>query len=471
MKTLGFLALIFVAAVADAATSVSQFGITWTFAKDAPVGQYCNGDYYVVGPVTIIGISPASTLIAGRAINGAQINPPSQEILTQGYDSSMYGPYGPAYDPSLNAARPAGNDLSVTNPLLVPAGSSLLSTISVAAAGSRPQLSDAAILTVVAAAPPAGSFRPPPYGTDKTPRWNVANLDYSILRSLPPVGTPPTLASLENWFLRPWLEFYTSSMSQYIAPTKNMPNYGREISWTRADGLLTLNLNYTNAQKATLFMRMVQGGIDIYGAAAYSHGFWRDLGGVTTGRKSALVLAGLALHDSWILACADASKQKIFCEDLQTWQIVQSDVGRVMDHSDGRARDTYIASDVGLFEGGEQHTHQQNRDGRNWETMEYRDILGSSYVGQALGIRLLAGGVAAWNYAPFFNYCDRYMLNPIGGANPVQPFHAAMWAAYRNAAAPTPLPQPVPQPTTTISITLPPGSKINGTPTITVTTP
>ena len=38
--------------------SVSQHGITWTFDKPAPVGQFVNGDWYVVGPMTIKAIDP-----------------------------------------------------------------------------------------------------------------------------------------------------------------------------------------------------------------------------------------------------------------------------------------------------------------------------------------------------------------------------------------------------------------------------
>src|SRR5512146_1572656 len=38
--------------------SVSQYGITWTFDKPAPVGQFVNGDWYVVGPVTVTAIDP-----------------------------------------------------------------------------------------------------------------------------------------------------------------------------------------------------------------------------------------------------------------------------------------------------------------------------------------------------------------------------------------------------------------------------
>ena len=38
--------------------SVSQYGITWTFEKPARVGQFVNGDWYVVGPVTVKAIDP-----------------------------------------------------------------------------------------------------------------------------------------------------------------------------------------------------------------------------------------------------------------------------------------------------------------------------------------------------------------------------------------------------------------------------
>src|ERR1017187_9899434 len=38
--------------------SVSQWGITWTFDKPAHVGQFVNGDFYVVGAVTVVKIDP-----------------------------------------------------------------------------------------------------------------------------------------------------------------------------------------------------------------------------------------------------------------------------------------------------------------------------------------------------------------------------------------------------------------------------
>jgi hypothetical protein len=38
--------------------SLSQSGITWKFKQPAHAGQFINGDWYVVGPVTIENIDP-----------------------------------------------------------------------------------------------------------------------------------------------------------------------------------------------------------------------------------------------------------------------------------------------------------------------------------------------------------------------------------------------------------------------------
>jgi hypothetical protein len=51
--------------------SVSQYGITWTFTKPSPVGRYVNGDYYVVGPVTITNIDPQP--LVGREVPESEL--------------------------------------------------------------------------------------------------------------------------------------------------------------------------------------------------------------------------------------------------------------------------------------------------------------------------------------------------------------------------------------------------------------
>jgi hypothetical protein len=326
---------------------------------------------------------------------------------------------------------------------VVPAGSSLVSSISHPTAGFRPQLTDAAILTVVSAAPPSGSFRPPYAGTNKTHSWNKSSLNYNILRSLAPVASTPVLATVEATVERPQLEFHTSSFSQYTHPINNGPNYGREIAWNMADAVLSLHLNYTNAQKERLFIRVVQIGIDIYGCAAFSGGRWLDLDGINIGRKLPVVIAGLALNDPAILSYADATQHKatdghfLFSEDGQTFVVTQADVGRLPYIGDGQTREAYIQADVGLPEWGGQHIHGGGtRDGRNWATMAYRDIAGAPGIATALSVHLTRGARAAWNWQPFFDYADRYILDPItGGGASILPFHQNMWNAYRGLAS------------------------------------
>jgi hypothetical protein len=415
---------------AFADTSVSQFGITWTFDKDYPVGQYANGDYWVVGPVTIVGISLASVVRSGRTMNGSQLNPGISEL--QGYDSA---PGDMKYDATKNVGRPGGSDLSPENPLKISTGS-LISTISLEKLQTRPQVKTAAILTVVESVPQAGSFRPPPVGSDKTSYWNKTNLNYSILKSLSPVSGAPPLSKVEKNFEKPWLEQNPNWTTRYIHPADNQPVYGRDMAHTLAEGLLSLHLNYSDAQKETLYIRLVQYGIDIYGSAK-AGAVWVGYGGHNQGRKMPMILAGLALNDKNILAYGNAAEHFIFQEDHQTWYVTQNDVGRALitDPITNRIHEFYIQADVGIAEWGEQHTKQPNRDGRNWDSA-YRDIVYSSCMGHALAAHLTPGAVELWNWPAFFDYMDRAFSisgkGAGGGANSVSPYVAAMWTAYRN---------------------------------------
>jgi hypothetical protein len=138
--------------ISHGATQVSKDGITWTFDKDYQVGQFVNGDYWVIGPVKINQIS---------ATGGSMVNPMPQR---QAYDSRLNGSFNVTY------VSP------VSTPLTLNANSSLVST-NLANCGDsgvtcvnglpRPSLKDAAVLTVVSQAPPANSFRPPYCGSAK----------------------------------------------------------------------------------------------------------------------------------------------------------------------------------------------------------------------------------------------------------------------------------------------------------------
>lgn len=414
-----------------AAVSISQFGITWTFDKSYPSGQFANGDYWVVGPVKIVEISPHSETIDGRVINGSMVNPGVGQL--QGYDSAAYAQYGPAYDPALNVAL----GVSTANPLTLPAGSSLISSISEALADNRPQLKSAAVLTVLAAPAPAGSFRPPYCGTDKTLRWRKSQLDYAKLRSLPKPRPRPKLAQVEASFQRPWLEHNPDWTGRFLHPSDNMPDYGRDMAHALAEGLLSLQLDYTVAEKETLLIRLVQYGIDIYGVAK-AGGAWLDLGGHNQGRKMPLLLAATVLGDAEMLAYGDAAKHFIFQEDRQTWFVTAADVGRELVEEEGIVREPYLEADVGLAEWGIKHAVDPRYDGRNWH-VPYRMVSCPSTIGHVLTARLM-GLERAWNWPALFAYYDRFWevekSNRVGGLNQISEFVHVMWSTYRQPKEP-----------------------------------
>lgn len=418
------------AAQSNMMDSVSRSGITWTFDQDYPVGQYANGDYWVLAPsgLTVIEIDPASTLVDGRTQHGSMINPLAKPFAPNGFDSSLSGG---GYQAELNVARPGNGDLSPTNSLIVPAGSSLISSSTHANPGNRPQLKNAAVLTVVDTEPPEGSFRPPYCGTDKTPYWNMESLDYSILQSLPKVNSSPSsISSVSNSFDGVWIEIDTQYTGREFHPSSNQPAYGRDLARSLERGLLTLHLDYTNEEKEPLYVRLVQIGIDFYGAAA-TGARWSANGGHNQGRKMPMLLAGLALDDPNILEYADKEKHFIFQEDQQTWIVTEADVGRaVHDQSDiGRPRETYGPEHVGLPEWGITHSSTPWDDGSNWGVI-YRNVVYGSLLGHTLAAHLTPGAVEAWNWEPFFLYMDRVWDN--AQASEFPNFSYAMWAAYRD---------------------------------------
>ncbi len=432
----GFLVLLLTLAAplaAWGASSISQFGITWTFDGDYPTGQFANGDYWVVGPVTVTSISPRSTYAGGGTINGSMINP--QVNGPQGYDSRIKNN---PYSDSLNV----GSQL----PLRLGAGTSLLSSQSYPqwASGDNPQLQTIAILTVLGAPAPAGSFRPPPVGGDKSLRWNANQLDYSRLRSLAPMANTPDLDYVTGQFERPWIEQNTTWVSRYLHPGDNQPSYGREIAHTLATGLLSLQLNYRNDQKQTLLIRLVQYGLDVYGSARLG-GNWIAGGGHDQGRKMPMLLAGVVLGDPNIVALADG-QNLLFQEDQQTFHVGWPDIGRLLYSLDGRLRLPYLPSMLGLAEWGEKHADAPAYDGSNWD-VPYRTVSGSSTIGHVLCAHLM-GLEQAWDWPATFDYYDRYWSiegpNAGGGANSIQLFVAGLWQAYRQSSPGTAYTPPPP---------------------------
>jgi len=458
------------------AKSVSQFGITWTFDKEYQVGQFANGDYWVIGPVNIISINPPSIEINGtttvdgftpgsgpgakiRIMNGSMINPSPEKGALQGYDNEMYQwhpsgrIYGGHYDSSLNVAL----NVSKANQLTVSPGSSLVSTISLEK-GYRPQLKTAAILTVLASPAPKGSFRPPYSGSDKTVKFNQNGLKYNLLKKLAKVSSTPELSSVERYFERPWVDHVPNWVGRYCHPAENMPDYGREMATQIGEAALMLHLDLTNEQKETLLIRYVQLGIDLFGIIKDGgKDNWLPNGGHTQGRKWPIMFAGFILDVAEMKKIGKKSGDYLylnghgldnfppdyiqFNEDGQTFYVSQDDVDRThgekwkLDHRNVKKGQTlmYETSDIGMPEWGIHHTKVPFQDNKHWNAIYRRCCTANSYGGFVLAA-LIMELRSEWNHNALFDYMDRYMSIEEKGQWTRQRsrFVEDMWDKYRD---------------------------------------
>ncbi len=386
----------------NTSTSLTQFGITWFFDRSYEVGQFANGDWWVVGPVTITSITPKSQKVSGRTMNGAMINPSPALGWTQGYDSSMYAQYKGtgSYNSEVNAAL----NVSASNPLVLAPHSSLLSTISLSAPDVRPQIKTCAVLTVLPTAAAPGSFRPAYSGTDKTIRYNESQLSYSLLEKLPIGGGIVSLAEAERMFERPWIEHVPAWIGRYTHPSDNMPDYGRDIADHVGVGAMMLHLDYSNAQKRTLLVRFVQLGIDLYGIAQNGgHVNWRAAAGHMSGRKWPILFAGLMLGDA-NMSNIGFDPIMEFGEDGQTFYVEETSPG-VYNYGFGG----YTASSVGTPEWGTAHSFKPESDDSDWNGDPYRQCCSAnSWWGQLLAAHVM-GARTLWNNQALFDYQDRYL--------------------------------------------------------------
>lgn len=279
------------------ADQVYQYGITWTFDANEVIGQFANRDFWAVGPINVTVISPAYN--AGR--NGSMINPHTN--YNTGLDDRV------SYNSSLNV----GDDL----PLEVTAGSSLISVESLSAQTDGSYIDKAAILTVLTSAPDDGSFRPPYFGTDKTIRFNVSDVNFTSLGTLDKelIDSEFSLSAAENIMRRPWISFLTGGpASRQQHPISNMSPYGRETSRDVGSVALMCQLDFTNEQKTPMVVSMAQLGIDWYAVSSDPNALdtWNPNGGHNPARKFPILFAGAVLDDPNMLAIGEKSGDYLY---------------------------------------------------------------------------------------------------------------------------------------------------------------
>jgi hypothetical protein len=357
----------------------------------------------------------------------------------------MYGRYAQPgnFDPSLNVARPNGDEISNSNHLVLQPGSSLVSTISTPHTNDPTVLQTAAILTVLGGVPLEGSFRPPYSGTDKTIRFNKSQLDYSLLASLRPVSGTPGLSTVERTFERPWLDHVPDWPNRCLHPVDNMPGFGRELATEIGVGALMLHLNFTNEKKGTLLIRYVQLGIDLYGIVKDGGSKnWINNGAHNGGRKWPILFAGLVLNDPNM---KNVGRPDIpdygpshpeyvhFGEDDQTFYVTEADVDATHspewkpDHRDAQ-KIPYEQEDIGLPEWGIVHADNPEKSNKFWGTV-YRQVSSPGWGGFVLATHIM-GAKDLWNHDALFDYKDRYMQVETDWRQTSR-FVQNMWDTYR----------------------------------------
>jgi hypothetical protein len=402
------------------ASSITKDGVTWTFSEAVPVGQFVNGDYYVVGPVTVTAISPQPTT-SSPYLNGSVVDLPTangksgfDSRLNDGTDESWW------FDATLRSYPP----------ISLKPGDALVSSISLPTIHSVPEVMRASdmsvspvasdsVLTVLASAPSADAFRPSYCDRNQT-IYHANNLQRNLLPSLTPPNpsNTPTLPQYEALFRQPWID---TNAFLFDAPADYMPSYGQHIAFADSYAALLLMLNFPADQKVNLTNYFVQYGIDLYGCVQAGYG-WPAFGGHRSGRKLPIILAGILLNDSG-MKNVSANYPDKFGEDMQTLYINQLPPAGTYQQAWQGATVIYgghygvYAADSAPVSAGLYGPYEQLQPA-NWQILTppgeqlgeaYRRCCTSvSWVGEALAAYLV-NGKSTWNYPAFFDYVNRWM--------------------------------------------------------------
>jgi hypothetical protein len=478
-------------------SEVTQEGFTWKFAQPVKSGQFVNGDWWVIGPVTVVSVTPSSTPgpLAGevemkvlvkeavkdlkgpiRSVFGWLPN----EIANYGTDMRMRNGsmvierFGPkqGYDSRTGSYDPS---YSITYPYKLEANRTLISTISnpapiaesqchqimwVGEKVQRSMLKTVAALTCLAAEPPADAFRPSYAGTDKT-IYRAKDLKWDLLLNLKldnmesyfqkpwfrpndPNCEVATWADFESYLQKLWLSHYTIDFNEvlwYMQPSDNQPSiasacYGRDDSRIISVASLMLQLDVPQARKEKLLIGLVQRGIDLSGLFKTGSGDPADRRGwIQSGCKWPIVFASMMLDKPEL---RQFPAPLPFHEDVTTYYgtgwFGQTALWRIIWHDH-------------LIDSCEERSPEQ-RIGNDGISENYRSYgsSGKAWLGTALTVRLMKA-VKIWGHDAWFDYCDRWLVDdprftaarglnqqPAWEKETWDPFVDAMWRAYRNNA-------------------------------------
>jgi hypothetical protein len=378
--------------------SVTIDGITWQFKDSVSVGRFINGDYYVVGNVTITSVTPK----AENGRNGSVLNIPIDDGIS-------------GFDDRVSSDRFREN-LRVYPPIDLKPGDALVSSISVDTINKKPSwlrpeekavspVKSVSILTCMSEAVPEDAFRPSYADHNHKKIYRKADLHRDLLPKLKKVNNMPDISEYAEHFRRPWLEI---CFFHFDAPVDYQVQYGREAG--RAVGIATLLLmsDYTVAEKEPLLVNFIQYGIDLWGIVEAGYPGWPAHGGHGIGRKWPIIFSGLLLGNDSMASPTVTYPNLRFGEDMQTmYATCWTGAKVVYAGHQGVINNKAVSTTPGW--GPYEHKHpsewtDSNKVGENYR----RCCTSNSWVGQTLAARIM-NAQKYWDHDAFFDYVDRWM--------------------------------------------------------------
>lgn len=444
---------------------IATNGTTFTFSAPRPAGQYANGDWWVLGPVSITSISPASTVQASgvdgngttftnRAVHGAMVNPGNRSYapggltgnnigngVRQGFDGIGQGVSGIAYTSADNVDPGAtGAPVTLTSGSVV----KFVSALTNIPVNRRPVGLDMVVLTVVDSIPRAGDLRPGVSRARKPSNINSSQFNLGVFRNLAPPASAPSFATALSWVDR----YVEAAFPDFLTNTSlkganNHPEYGQDVANQLHPAMLCLHLNSFSAEQKRILLCHMATIADDFVARAEEGSITQPIGGGNSMKKALIVICAAALGRhmpaSWQTFLAAANNNR-WAEDGQIFNVAGRHIGLSRASADGRPRSAYTYRMLGSADWIEQPTGNGIFAGSNWNAF-YRDIVSYSVYGGALAVELTTGGKALWQNDSFWRYYDTVFLRRFEGSpgNQMTTFVRDMAAAYRPAKTSAPV--------------------------------
>ncbi len=363
-------------------SEITRHGIAWRFDREVTAGTFANGDPWVIGPVTVVSTDPSWT----GSLNGSMLDPIWSP--DHGWETRFSSGYKDALRFKLPGTVEPGHSLVTVRARPISENSNVWPG-SDGKTAPRPCFEVAACLTVLSAAPPAGSMRPAYAGLEKQ------------LYAAPTVVPEPIIDCPAGWRVADvvrsaritcagfWLDTGWKWKASFIACEEPWGDeYGREIGARHAECSLALLMRGADeADRLALAIGLAQQGIDqywlqVHGALRGAHG-----GGLGVGRKWPVLLGGHLLGD---------------LDMLGGWLTGRWDL-------DVTAEDCQIL-DSGLFHSWGCIDPRLPDPGAGYRTC----CTANGWCGQALAAELM-GLDDEWARPVFFEYTTNYMASSASG--------------------------------------------------------